>query len=66
MIPDKISRNGALSIKFSHPMIVPKFLDNATNKRELGQGVYLSEIDLTRDIIDLKFELKSEIKASKI
>jgi hypothetical protein len=48
-------------------MIVPPFADEKQRRgRALSSQVYLSEIDVTRDIIDLKFLLKSEIDKSKI
>ena len=47
-----ISREGTLEMKFTEPMVVPKF---KSNKRSLEEGISLSQIDVTRDILDFEF-----------
>ena len=51
-------------------MIVPPFARESTKsdgkRRALASGVSLSDIDVTRDIIDLHFHLKSDIDVKKI
>jgi hypothetical protein len=51
-------------------MIVPPFARESTKsnrrRRALTSEVYLSDIDVTRDIIDLHFHLKSDIDVKKI
>jgi len=47
-----ISRDGKVEIKFSEPMVLPDF---AKNKRFLEEGLKLSQIDVTRDVMDFEF-----------
>ena len=61
-----ISRNGILKINFNQEMIVPPFVTDKNSARNLEEAVTLSEIDVTRDILDLQFELESDVDLNRI
>ena len=60
----RITRDGFIEVAFDQDMWVPKFrkpISNPTDSRILEQGLLLSEIDVTRDLVDIDFNLKSDI-----
>ena len=51
----KISREGRIDLEFNQEMVTP-----FSNKRLLSQSLKLSDLDPSRDIIDIAFRSKEE------
>ena len=59
LLPPEITRNGLMTIKFNQKLIVPSFI----TKRKL---ISVDQLDVTRDVLDLKFIVKSDIDPTTI
>lgn len=58
----KATRDGSVSLGFSQKVSVPDFAKKKTQRRlQASDGVDLGNIDVTRDILDVKFILKSDV-----
>ena len=65
---NKVSRDGTIEIGFDQDMWVPEHREkeDETKERRLEPGLHLSEFDVTRDIVDLDFQLRSDVKVRDI
>ena len=63
----KMSRDGKMKFEFDHVMKVPDFL---IKKRELGDNrrhlIALNELEVTRDLLELTFIMKSDVDPKEI
>ena len=68
----KMSRDGKLKIGFDHIMKVPDFVQNGQRRRlnmthHMGRKlIALNELDVTRDLLELNFIMKSDVDPNDI
>ena len=62
-----ISRDGNLGLEFDQDMAVPPFKESAGKRAlETGTPVSLTDIDVSRDVLDLQFTLTSDVNVADV
>jgi exoribonuclease II len=55
-----------MNMGFGQKMKVPDFITTGSNGRLLADGIPMDQIDVTRDFVDLKFVLRSDVNPEDI
>jgi hypothetical protein len=62
-----MARNGITSVQFKNKMILPYFLESgSSNRRELIERIPLSQINVQRDVLNVRLAINSDVDVKDI